>query len=228
MEIHMKRSICCSLIVLFLAAFPAQAQILRRPLVQQIIRSPFVNELVNFGVSQFLPGFPHILSLPPVPATSGTNTPILVDSSVRGNLDRTAKNLSDTDDIMKALLDKNKVLVDKASEKKPDAKTDEKKAASVTDLEQRLIDLTKRFEAQTEELGKLKKLPAGAEGIDFEAVRKFFEEKAAADKKKKDTSKAILIPIGNERLMAKIDNTPVKVELTEAVPEEWTLNARRT
>lgn len=107
----MKAFYFLSLIALLAAALPAQAQIIRRPLVYQVVHSPFVNQLVNFGIQQVLPGFPTI----PIPQD---NSAILVDRAVRGNSDRAAANLRDADDIMKKLLDKHKDLIARKNEPK--------------------------------------------------------------------------------------------------------------
>jgi tetratricopeptide (TPR) repeat protein len=118
----MNRLVSISCLILFFSAIPVQAQIVRRPLVRRFIQSPFVHEAVNFGIHQFLPGFP---SLPSLTKDSPTkDSPILVDASVKGNLDRTAKNLRDADEIMTALLDKNKALLNQKDAPKKDGKVD--------------------------------------------------------------------------------------------------------
>jgi hypothetical protein len=81
--------------------------------------------VVNFGIHQFLPGFP---SLPNFTRDNSTrdSSPILVDASVKGNLDRSAKNLQDANAIMTALLDKNKALLNQKDKLKKDGKVDSK------------------------------------------------------------------------------------------------------
>jgi len=112
-ETTMKRVIFLTTTALLITALPADAQIIRRPFVQRVIRSPFVNELVNFGLQQFLPGFPQIPQLPPLESPSA----LLVDNSVKRNIETATSNLRDADDIMKGLLDRHKKADPKADDK---------------------------------------------------------------------------------------------------------------
>lgn len=117
------QALSITLLSLLLAETPAQAQLIRRPLVRQFIQSPFVHDVVNFGIHQFLPGFPSLPNLTPNTPAMDTST-IYVDASVKGNLDRSAKNLQDADAIMTALLDKNKTFLNQKDQPKKDGKGD--------------------------------------------------------------------------------------------------------
>ncbi len=85
---------------LLVAVVPVQAQLFRRPVVQQIIHSPVTNDLANFALQHFLPGFPQ---LPNLPTISGSSPSLSVDASVKVNLDAVDTNLASAGDILKTL-----------------------------------------------------------------------------------------------------------------------------
>ena len=110
----MKRGLFVSIVLLNFLAIPAaaQAQLIRRPFLNRVITSPFVHDVVNYGITHYLPGFPTLPATTPTTPTTADST-IYVDSSVKGTLDRTATNLAEAKTIMDQLMVKNKDAIEK-------------------------------------------------------------------------------------------------------------------
>jgi hypothetical protein len=217
----MKRVILASLVALFtVGSLPAHAQAVRRPFLQRVIYSPLFRELVNYGLSQAAPFLPPLPSLTPGVTGSTNPSTILVDSSVRGNIDRTTKNLAEADDIMKGLLAKHKLTSETKTDEKP-AVSDERFLALMKTGREKLV--AREFEAAKaafQAAFKLKSDPDALLGLQ-EAVHGLFtsqlpkqsEKKPAPEKKNvkiKEDPKAPVLPKSGE--------VKVEVELQERAP----------
>jgi hypothetical protein len=115
----MKKVYLLSSLLVLLAAMPADAQILRRPIFRKLWTSPVVQELVNFGVSQVLP------NLPALPDLGSREPRIMVDSSVSRNLEVTTDNLREARSTIEELLVKNELKAPPPKKKDVKVKTKE-------------------------------------------------------------------------------------------------------
>lgn len=103
----MKKPMLASIVLLFFATLPADAQFLRRPFVQRVIHSPVVHSVVEAGVAHYLPVAGQILHDANRNLESrSADSKIYVDSSVPRNLDSTKSNLKDAEEFLKKLKEK--------------------------------------------------------------------------------------------------------------------------
>jgi hypothetical protein len=252
---NMNRLFSISCLTLLLSAIPAHAQILRRPLVRQFIQSPFVHDVVNFGIHQFLPGFP---SLPNITLDNSArdSSPILVDASVKGNLDRSAKNLQDANAIMTGLMDKNKAYLDQqavpikdsAGPPKDNASTpmkDGKPADAVAPIQLHIERghqalLKERFADAADAFRAALKVDAGdanaRQGLAYalselrnqdlaNAIKALTTELRNSNKATTNLAEVKINPIKEVVDVSKKGNTVITVELANAAPQDLTLKA---
>ena len=79
---------------------------LRRPFLNRVITSPFVHDVVNWGITHYLPGFPTL----PATTPNTADTTIYVDGSVKRSNEASAKYLGEAKTIMDQLMAKEQAV----------------------------------------------------------------------------------------------------------------------